>query len=104
MPVLHIPMTQTCIDHLQEDDELDMLDQASRQEAEGEEEAYLKVRAGLLQSGSQPIASILPIRFAPQGSRLCCQIQLWEEHDGLEITLPDSVHNMLEVPLWMRNR
>lgn len=37
-------------------------------------------------------------------SRLSCQLRLWEEHDGLEVKLPESVTNMLEVPLWMRNR
>ena len=24
--------------------------------------------------------------------------------DGIVVTLPESMHNMLEIPLWLRNR
>ena len=35
-------------------------------------------------------------------SRLACQLTLQAEHDGLILTLPDDVTNVLEVPLWLR--
>ena len=38
------------------------------------------------------------------GARLACQIELREELDGILVVLPESMHNMLEIPLWMRNR
>ena len=55
-------------------------------------------------------------------SRLSCQIRLTPELDGLTVTIPEveeptfvptlltdtwhmqNLYNMLEVPLWMRNR
>ena len=35
-------------------------------------------------------------------SRLACQLTVRPEDDGLVITLPDDVLNVLEVPLWLR--
>eukprot|EP00746_Dinoflagellata_sp_MGD_P018343 gnl/MRDRNA2_/MRDRNA2_142533_c0_seq1.p1 gnl/MRDRNA2_/MRDRNA2_142533_c0~~gnl/MRDRNA2_/MRDRNA2_142533_c0_seq1.p1 ORF type:complete len:195 (+),score=28.19 gnl/MRDRNA2_/MRDRNA2_142533_c0_seq1:76-660(+) len=37
-------------------------------------------------------------------SRLSCQIDLCAALDGLEITLPEDVINVMEVPLWLRRR
>ena len=42
-------------------------------------------------------------QYLVASSRLACQLVLQPEHDGLEITLPDDVCNVLEVPLWLRN-
>jgi ferredoxin len=42
--------------------------------------------------------------FLSATSRLACQIVLRAEDEGLTIALPDDVTNMLEVPLWLRNR
>jgi hypothetical protein len=37
-------------------------------------------------------------------SRLGCQIVVTEEMDGMVVTLPESVHNIMELPLFMRKR
>ena len=37
-------------------------------------------------------------------ARLACQIELTKELDGLLVVLPESMHNILEIPLWLRNR
>ena len=64
------------------DDELDMLDSAAREHARhgGDEHEFL------------------------DGSRLSCQISLTESLDGLRVCLVGVGPNMLEVPLWLRNR
>jgi len=40
--------------------------------------------------------------FLADDSRLACQITLRASDSGLEVTLPDDVLNILEVPLWLR--
>eukprot|EP00656_Telonema_subtile_P017223 TRINITY_DN19204_c0_g1_i1.p1 TRINITY_DN19204_c0_g1~~TRINITY_DN19204_c0_g1_i1.p1 ORF type:complete len:147 (+),score=38.76 TRINITY_DN19204_c0_g1_i1:205-645(+) len=62
----------------QQDDELDMLESAAAQEEEQED--FL------------------------QNARLCCQIKVSKEMGGMQVRVPDMGPNMLEVPLWMRNR
>ena len=42
--------------------------------------------------------------YLSDGSRLACQLTLRAEDDGIVVELPGDVVNMLEVPLWMRNR
>lgn len=41
-------------------------------------------------------------QYLDENSRLACQLVLRKEDEGLELTLPDDVLNMLEVPLWLR--
>jgi ferredoxin len=65
-----------------QDDELDMLDSAVVQDAKA--------------MGSE-------VEEVP-GARLACQIEITGEMDGIEVVLPESMHNMLEIPLWLRNR
>ena len=65
-----------------EEDELDMLDSAA------------------LQADSLAAAET----YLSDGSRLACQLTLRAEDDGIVVELPGDVVNMLEVPLWMRNR
>ena len=64
------------------DEELDMLDSAAREHARhgGNEHEFL------------------------DGSRLSCQISLTQSLDGLRVCLVGVGPNMLEVPLWLRNR
>lgn len=66
-----------------EEEEEDMLDTAataaSRQHGEGAGDVYLA-----------------------DESRLACQVVLRPGDDGLVITLPEDVLNVLEVPLWLR--
>ena len=61
-------------------DEEDMLDSASNQQDDPEE--WL------------------------EHSRLGCQVELTSEMDGIEIIVPEleGMTNMMEIPLWMRNR
>jgi hypothetical protein len=42
------------------------------------------------------------VRYLAENSRLACQLVLRAEDDGLELSLPEDVTNVLEVPLWMR--
>ena len=39
-----------------------------------------------------------------RGARLACQIEMTRELDGFVVLLPETMHNMLEIPLWLRNR
>jgi 2Fe-2S ferredoxin len=39
-----------------------------------------------------------------ENSRLGCQIKLTSEMDGMEIMVPEIMTNMMEIPLWLRNR
>ena len=36
-------------------------------------------------------------------SRLSCQLVLREEHQGMQLQLPELLINMMKIPLWMRN-
>lgn len=65
-----------------EEDELDMLDDAA------------------LQADSLEAAET----YLSDESRLACQLTLRPEDDGLVIELPEDIVNMMEVPLFMRNR
>lgn len=76
------------------DDELDMLEVAAT--ATGR----IRLAAGTAMESS-------PIEenpFLALNSRLSCQIELREDDDGLEVTLPADVTNALEVPLWLRGQ
>ena len=39
-----------------------------------------------------------------RGARLACQIGMTRELDGFVVLLPETMHNMLEIPLCLRNR
>ena len=39
-----------------------------------------------------------------EGARLSCQIEIDEELDGLRVAIPESLFNLLEIPLHMRAR
>ena len=69
-----------------EDDELDMLETAA-----------------IAAQRTQQLDDAAVEQYLMPSSRLACQLVLQPEHDGLEITLPDDVCNVLEVPLWLRN-
>ena len=69
-----------------EDDELDMLDTAA-----------------MAAQRTQQLDDAGVEQYLMPNSRLACQLVLQPEHDGLEVTLPDDVCNVLEVPLWLRN-
>ena len=66
------------------DDEADMLDVAAA--------------AAAKLSGDDAAADA----YLSEASRLACQITLRPEDDGLVVTLPEDVTNVLEVPLWLR--
>jgi len=72
-----------------EDDELDMLDSAA---------AAISRQADAAGEDGAAVAEV----YLADKSRLACQLVLREEDDGLELTLPEDVLNMLEVPLWLR--
>eukprot|EP00470_Lotharella_oceanica_P008925 CAMPEP_0170197396 /NCGR_PEP_ID=MMETSP0040_2-20121228/66297_1 /TAXON_ID=641309 /ORGANISM="Lotharella oceanica, Strain CCMP622" /LENGTH=133 /DNA_ID=CAMNT_0010447055 /DNA_START=204 /DNA_END=605 /DNA_ORIENTATION=- len=64
-----------------EENEIDMLESAAAQEESPEEqEDFLK------------------------NARLACQVEVTSEMDGARLVLPEDTRNMLEVPLWMRER
>uniref|UniRef100_A0A7S3ZF78 2Fe-2S ferredoxin-type domain-containing protein n=1 Tax=Lotharella globosa TaxID=91324 RepID=A0A7S3ZF78_9EUKA len=64
-----------------EENEIDMLESAAAQEESPEEQdAFLKK------------------------ARLACQVEVTAEMDGARLVLPEDTRNMLEVPLWMRER
>ena len=69
-----------------EDDELDMLDSAAM------------AAQRLADDDNVNVAD----EFLAESSRLACQIVLRPQDDGLVVSLPDDVTNMLEVPLWLR--
>jgi len=70
-------------------DELDMLDSAA---------AAISRQADAAGEDGAAVAEV----YLADKSRLACQLVLREEDDGLELTLPEDVLNMLEVPLWLR--
>lgn len=39
-----------------------------------------------------------------ENARLSCQVVLTEKMQNAVITIPEDLHNMLEVPLWLRKR
>ena len=81
-------MIDVCPVQLQQrsEDEEDMLDTAA-------------TAAERLGSGrSENVAD----EYLSDNSRLACQFTLQAEHDGLVLTLPEDVTNVLEVPLWLR--
>jgi len=65
-----------------------------------DEEDMLDVAAGAAahQSGDDSVAD----EYLADSSRLGCQLTLRHSDDGLVVTLPDDVTNVLEVPLWLR--
>ena len=67
-----------------EEEEEDMLDTAAT--------------AAARQGGDASIAD----EFLADASRLACQVVLRPEDDGMVVTLPEDVLNVLEVPLWLR--
>ena len=71
-----------------EDDELDILDDGAAQ-------------AGAVAGGAErgPAAAAFLSR-----ARLSCQIELEEQLDGLRVAIPETLFNMLEIPLHMRSR
>ncbi|MGB1601662.1 MAG: hypothetical protein ACPIOQ_53525 [Promethearchaeia archaeon] len=45
-----------------------------------------------------------PESIRHEGARLSCQVEMTPALDGLVVLLPESMHNMLEIPLWLRKR
>ena len=75
-----------------DEEELDMLDTAARTFA-----------AQQLAEGGGGTRDTLEAEFL-DGARLSCQIALGPALDGLRVRLVGVGPNMLEVPLWLRNR
>jgi ferredoxin len=66
-----------------------------------EEEDMLDTAASAAARQPDADADAADAYLAPE-SRLACQLVLRAGDDGLEVTLPDDVLNILEVPLWLR--
>ena len=72
------------------DDELDLLDDGAAQAAKA--------------SGAMAAERALVEATYTEGARLSCQVVLDENLDGLRVAIPESLFNLLEIPLHMRAR
>ena len=73
-----------------DDDELDLLDDGAAQAAKA--------------SGAVAAERALVETTYTEGARLSCQVVLDENLDGLRVAIPESLFNLLEIPLHMRAR
>lgn len=73
-----------------DDDELDLLDDGAAQAAKA--------------SGAAAAERAQVAAAYTEGARLSCQIEIDEELDGLRVAIPESLFNLLEIPLHMRAR
>ena len=72
-----------------EDEEIDMLETA----------VTAVLRTNTLEGAA---AERVEDEYLGHRSRLACQLAIRAEDEGLVVTLPDDVLNVLEVPLWLR--
>merc|ERR1712183_423937 len=94
-----------------EDEELDMLEAAateySHQGSKPWERNVMLPAANDSQAAVPLLSEDQRLQLVDEfveGARLSCQVQLAKELDGLRVRLVGVGPNMMEVPLWMRNR